>query len=98
MFYCHVLNTTKFGTQYMYCVYLLLWFMTDSFFLSFTFSCVYVFALGTTGEGSSYCEDETGAKRPLTEEEKLEQVKRSECTHHNSITVCEHKFGARSQK
>lgn len=67
--------------------------VTQGFFLSFTLSFVYVLALWTTGEGSSYGDSEATAKRPLTEEEKLEQVKRSEYTlhrHYPFTAVCDH--------
>lgn len=39
----------------------------------------------TTGEGSS--DGDKAAKRPLTEEEKLQQVKRSESVHQVTISV-----------
>lgn len=48
------------------------------FIVSSTFSCEFVLASGTADEDSSYSLNDTSAKQPMTEEEKREQVKRSE--------------------
>lgn len=51
-----------------------------SLFFPLSLSHVHFFSAAGTAGGD--LEGDQSAKRPMTEEEKLEQVKRSECTHH----------------